>query len=163
MICGPSGIGKTEYIRSLFGPGEVLELSFGGITDIHLAGYDHQKTKCIFWDELEPSVVTRNRNVFQHPATMLDLGHSPTGAHVKRYWINSSVSIIASNTWMHDIMQLKACDKEWIDANSIVCQCTWPLFELDADSVKPLSQSSLTPMPWTSHSQFFRKFQDLLA
>ena len=129
VITGPSGVGKSEFVRSLFPLGAVLELNCAGVKDVCLAAFDAQKHQCIFWDELAVLVVANNRKIFQHPACWVDLGHSPTGSHVTYHWLNDAVSIVASNRWYDDLQSLKSySDRCWVEANSVVLVVDVPMW-----------------------------------
>ena len=129
VITGPSGVGKTEFVRSLFEFGAVLELNCAGMEHVCLTGFVAQKHQCIFWDELSAAVIVQNRKVFQHPACWVDMGHSPTGQHVVRYWLNDAVSIVATNRWGEDLQALKSySDRCWVEANAVVLQVTGPMW-----------------------------------
>ncbi len=129
VITGPSGVGKSEFVRSLFPLGAVLELNCAGVKDVCLAAFDAQKHQCIFWDELAVLVVANNRKIFQHPACWVDLGHSPTGSHVAYHWLNDAVSIVASNRWYDDLQSLKSySDRCWVEANSVVLVVDVPMW-----------------------------------
>ena len=134
VLVGPSGVGKSAYIRSLFPPGAVLELNCSGLRAVHLSGFDNKKTQAIFWDELSVDMVLMNRKLFQHPATMIDLGQSPTAAHVKSYWVNAAVSCIASNKWFEELLSLTPGDRDWISANTVTVSCDFPLYVMPEDS-----------------------------
>jgi hypothetical protein len=129
VITGPSGVGKSEYVRSLFELGAVLELNCAGVKDVCLAAFNAQMHRCIFWDELSVAVVANNRKVFQHPACWVDLGHSPTGSHVSYHWLNDAVSIVASNRWHEDLQSLKSySDRCWVEANCVVLVVDAPMW-----------------------------------
>ena len=86
VLHGPSKKGKTEFVRGLFPLGAVHELNCANMKDVCLGGFDVLRHRCILWDEASPSLVARNRKVFQHPLCEVDLGHSPTGQHVTRFF-----------------------------------------------------------------------------
>jgi hypothetical protein len=129
VLTGPSGVGKTEYARSLFAVGSLLELNCAGVVDVCLSSFDAEQHRAIFWDELSAKVVVKNRKVFQHPSCFVELGHSPTAQHVQHYWLNDCVSIIATNRWYEDLHQVKSQqDQRWLGENSIVLSVDSPMF-----------------------------------
>ena len=69
--------------------------------------------------------------IFQHGTSWVDVGHSPTAQHVRRYYLNDSVSIIASNRWHDDVANLEsASDKEWLSKNTVILNVSEPLWEV---------------------------------
>ena len=129
VLQGPSRRGKTEFVRGLFPLGAVLELNCAGLKDICLDGFECLQHRCILWDEASASLVSNNRKVFQHPLCMVDLGHSPTGQHVKRYFLANACSVITTNKWYEEVEKLAAGDREWLSANMIVLDVEQPLWE----------------------------------
>ena len=66
-------------------------------------------------------MVIRNRKIFQHGTSWVDLGHSPTAQHVRRFYLNDCVPIIASNRWHDDVAALpSASDREWLRKNTVI-------------------------------------------
>ena len=129
VLTGPSGMGKTQYVRSLFPSGSLLGLNAANMKTPCLPVLDEDIHKAIFWDECPAFLVSENRKLFQHTATLIDLGHSPTGQHIKRVWLNDAVSIIATNRWEEDVAALPAeSDAAWLRVNTIVIRVTSPLF-----------------------------------
>lgn len=129
VLQGPSRTGKTEFVRGLFALGAVLELNCANLKDICLDGFDCLRHRAILWDEASASLVSNNRKVFQHPLCTVDLGHSPTGAHVRRYFLGNCCSVITTNSWYDDLKKLSASDQKWLEANMIVFDVEQPLWE----------------------------------
>ena len=94
-----------------------------------MGGFDCLRHKAILRDEASASLVCNNRKIFQHPQCEVDLGHSPTGAHVRRYFLGSCCSIITTNKWHVDLEKLSASDQQWLEANMIVFDVQQPLWE----------------------------------
>ena len=136
VLQGPSRTGKTEFVRGLFALGSVLELNCAGVKDICLDSFDCLRHRAILWDEASASLVSNNRKIFQHPLCTVDLGHSPTGSHVRRYFLGNCCSIITSNKWYEDLKKLSAGDQAWLEANMVVFEVQQPLWrycrELDS-------------------------------
>ena len=129
VLTGPSGMGKTQFVRSLFPSGALLELNAANMGTPCLPGFDEEKHKAIFWDECPAILVSDNRKLFQHTATLIDLGHSPAGQHIKRVWLNDAVSIIATNRWEEDVAAMNSpSDEAWLRANTVVIRVTTPLY-----------------------------------
>ena len=129
VLTGPSQMGKTEYVRSLFAVGRVLELNCASLKHVCLQEFKPSQHSCILWDECSPALVAANRKLFQHPACWVDMGHSPTGQHVVKVWLNDAVSIIASNAWEDDLRKLSQGDAQWVVSNSFVFHVVRPLWQ----------------------------------
>ena len=129
VLHGPSRTGKTEFVRGLFSLGAVLELNCSNLKDICLDGFDCLRHRAILWDEANAALVSNNRKVFQHPQCEVDLGHSPTGQHVRRYFLGNCCSIITTNKWYQDVAKLPSGDQEWLSANMVVVDVDQPMWE----------------------------------
>ena len=130
VLDGPSGLGKTEFVKGLVEPAATLELncaSCGLCPD--LRRHDPQRHKVILFDEASPQMVLANRKLFQAPACWVDLGHSPTGRDVYRVFLNDSVLVVASNSWLATCWELPLeSDREWLRANAVVVTVSEPLW-----------------------------------
>ena len=94
-----------------------------------LREYDWEKHEGFLFDEATPSLVAQERKVFQCPAVELDLGHSPTGSHVYKVFINGSVLIISANRWRSELNTMDSEDRDWVVANSVHVHVTAPLWD----------------------------------
>ena len=129
VLGGPSKRGKTQFVLDLFPPKKVLELSCAGLKDVCLTGFDALLHQCIIWDEGTPHLVAKNRKVFQHPASWVDLGHSPTAQHVYHVYLNDSVSVVATNCWREEVVKLSSADQDWLAEKRLVLSVTSPLWK----------------------------------
>ena len=130
VLDGPSGVGKTEFVRSLFTSGSLLELNAGDMKTVCLPGFNQSNTRAILWDECRSVLVARNRKIFQHGCCWVDIGHSPTAQHVRRVYLNDCVSIVASNRWNEDVAAMSSVsDQEWLRKNTVVVFCVRPLWK----------------------------------
>ena len=121
VIEGPSGVGKTEFIKSLAGPTATLEISADGMTSPYLLNFDPKKHRVIFWDECHPKMVAANRKLFQTPASFITLGVSPTGRDAYQVWVNDAVMAICSNNWRAQVAELEqASDRDWLHHNQVL-------------------------------------------
>ena len=107
----------------------MLELNCATLDHVCLDSFDCLKHQAILWDEASASLVSNNRKVFKHPLCTIDLGHSPIGQHVWRYFLGNCCSIIATNKWHEDVKELSPGDQEWLGANMIVMDVNQPLWE----------------------------------
>ena len=60
---------------------------------------------------------------------MVDRGHSPMGAHVRRYFLVNCCAIITTSKWWEDLKELPAGDQKWLRADMIVLVVVQPLWE----------------------------------
>ena len=56
------------------------------------------------------------------------MGHSPTGQHVIKVWLNDACSVITSNKWEEELSKLPHGDSQWLIANSHVFTVKSPLW-----------------------------------
>ena len=106
----------------------VLELNCAGLQHVCLSGFEVLKHRAILWDECPAKLVCDNRKVFQHPQCMVDLGHSPTGQHIARYFLGNCCSIITTNSWHEEMAGLTATEQEWLMSNMVVFGVTQKLW-----------------------------------
>ena len=130
VLEGPSGLGKTEFIKSLFGPARTLELNCANCGDYpNLRGHDADLHDCVLFDEGSMSMVLNNRKVFQAPACWIDFGHSPTGRDVYRVFLGDSVLVISTNKWSEEFAALtQESSRNWISQNQVLVNVTEPMF-----------------------------------
>ena len=133
ILEGGSGLGKTEFVRAMYGADRTLELncaSCGNNPD--LRRHDPLTHACILFDEAAPSMILANRKLFQAPATWVDLGHSPTGRDVYRVFLNEAVLVVCSNGWSAQCDGLKLQeDKDWLQQNSVLVVVHGPMYIRD--------------------------------
>ena len=133
VIEGSSGLGKTEFVRAMYGAERTLELNCatcGRSPD--LRQHDPLLHRCILFDEATPSMVVANRKLFQAPATWVDLGHSPTGRDVYRVFLNDTVLVVCSNGWSAECEKLPfEDDREWLQKNCVLVIVHGPMFQAD--------------------------------
>ena len=132
---GPSGVGKTEYVRGLFGSDALLELNAANCgRSPDLRQFNPAKHKVVLFDEASVELVLENRKLFQAPACWIDLGHSPTGMNVYRVFLNDSCLVIASNRWREQLQAIKnLSDRLWIEANQVLVMITEKMFVESAE------------------------------
>ena len=134
VIEGPSGIGKTEFIKQLAGPERTLEISADGMTSPYLRNFIPSQHKVIFWDECQVDLVVAYRKLFQCPASWITLGVSPTGRDVYRVWLNDAAHVIASNRWMEGLWRLQnVADRQWIEENQMFLHVSERMYVLQED------------------------------
>ena len=136
VLDGPSQLGKTEFVRGLFPLGSVLELNCASCgTSPNLRDFDEDVHKCILFDEGTVAMVLKNRKLFQCPAVLVDLGHSPTGRDVYTVYLNDAVIVVGSNNWSQEVGELKkGGDAAWLSANAEHVAVTSPMYMKSAPS-----------------------------
>ena len=128
VLEGPGGIGKTEFVKNLFGPAQTLELNMCKSDEFSLRDFVPLKHLLILWDEAKPSLVSEQRKLFQCPACWVDLGATAGGHLVYKVWLNDVIMVINSNRWSEHLDKLPAVDKAWIEANQVLVKVTESLF-----------------------------------
>ena len=134
VIEGPSGVGKTEFIKQLAGPERTLEISADGMTSPYLRNFIPSQHKIIFWDECRVELVIAYRKLFQCPASWITLGVSPTGRDVYKVWLNDAAHVIASNRWMEGLAKVQnQADRNWIMENQVFLHVAERMYIPNAD------------------------------
>ena len=134
VIEGPSGVGKTEFIKQLAGPEKTLEISADGMTSPYLRNFIPSQHRIIFWDECKVDLVIAYRKLFQCPASWITLGVSPTGRDVYRVWLNDAAHVIASNRWTANLEKMhNHADRAWIEENQVFLHVTERMYVLQED------------------------------
>ena len=129
VVEGPSGLGKTEYIKALVGVEQVLELNADGMVKPVLRGFEAEQHTLVFWDELNVQLIVENRKLFQCPPCFLQVGFSPTGQHVYNVFLNKCVMAIGSNSWSEQVAALpKPGDRDWLRKNSVHIYVSEPMW-----------------------------------
>jgi len=132
VLEGPSGLGKTEYIKALFGPDNVLELNCGSCgTVVSLRQFRAHQHRCVLFDEASAALVLHNRKVFQAPPTWVDLGHSPTGRDIYSVFLADAVLVVNSNRWSEELEKIKktsVSDHAWLVANMCLVKVSSKLY-----------------------------------
>ena len=101
---------------------------------------DPDKHRLVLFDEASPELVLKNRKLFQAPAALIDLGHSPTGMNVYRVWLNDAVLVVNSNRWSSDCMKQSAEDRAWLVANQVLVIVTGPMWDTSPPPMEFQSQ-----------------------
>ena len=76
-------------------------------------------------------MVLNHKKLFQGPAATLRLGTSGTNMYSYSVWLNGIMLVVCSNTWSHELNQLRQVDAAWLQRNSahvIVHQPLWQAF-----------------------------------
>ena len=132
VLEGPSGLGKTEYVKALFGHDKVLELNCGSCGNVvSLRQFRAGQHQCVLFDEASARLVLHNRKVFQAPPGWVDLGHSPTGRDIYRVFLGDTVLVVNSNKWSEELAKIEQespSDHAWLVKNACLVQVTANLY-----------------------------------
>ena len=130
VLCGGSGLGKTQYAKSLVEAGRTLELNMASAPEPDLREYDHNLHDLILFDECAPKQILRQKKLFQCPAVEVGLAASATSCHAYKVWVHKKLFVVATNVWQHEIARLPCDDASWLAANSVVVEVLEPLWEM---------------------------------
>ena len=128
VLDGPSGVGKTAFVRSLCGLHATLELNCANAEHINLRDFDAMKHRVVLFDEAPVSLVLAQRKLFQAPPLWIDLGASATAQYVYKVWVNDAVLVICSNSWWAERSKLSWSDHNWITENEVYVYVQDPLW-----------------------------------
>jgi hypothetical protein len=129
VLEGPSGLGKTEYAKRLFGqPSVCFEVNMAKNDEFELKTFKPKQHKMIFWDEASPSLVCNQRKLFQCPACWVQLGGSSTGCYSYKVWVNDACMVVSSNRWSEQVQRLPHLDAMWLLANQVLVPVTESMF-----------------------------------
>ena len=129
VLVGPSGLGKTQFAKSLVQKGRSLELNMASAPEPNLKEYDHEQHDLILFDECSAEKVLLQKKLFQAPLSPVALGQSTTGCFAYSVWVHAKLLVVASNVWHHDVYQLRKADADWLAANSLVLNVSEPLWQ----------------------------------
>ena len=85
----------------------------------------------VLFDEGTPAMVLKQKKLFQVQPAWVDLGMSTTNCYSYRVMMGMQKLMICSNTWLEQLQELSAADKEWIESNQILEHVVAPLWEPD--------------------------------
>ena len=130
VLVGPSGLGKTQFAKSLVQKGRSLELNMASAPEPNLKEYDHDQHDLILFDECAAEKVLVQKKLFQAPLSPVALGQSSTGCFAYNVWVHAKLLVVASNVWHHEVHELRKADADWLAVNSVVLDVTEPLWQM---------------------------------
>ena len=129
VVEGPSGTGKTVWVKWMLGnPDVVFECNCAACPEPDLRGFNSLTHQVILFDEAAPAMVIRQKKLFQGPPVMVDLGMSNTNCHSYKVLVSGTRMVICSNDWTSRKEQLSLEDAAWLDANSIQVKVNEPMW-----------------------------------
>ena len=122
VIEGESCTGKSYFVRWIMGdPNLVLETNCASTPEPDLREYCPLKHKAVLFDEASPSMVLRQKKLFQAPPCMVELGSSTTNCHCYKVLLYRQRLVICSNKWTQTLEGMDdGADRSWLTLNSFV-------------------------------------------
>ena len=128
VLVGPSGLGKTQFAKSLVPKGRSLDLNMASAPEPNLKEFDHEKHDLVLFDECSAQKVLLQKKLFQAPLSPIALGQSATGCFAYSVWMYAKLLVVASNVWHHEVHELRKADADWLCANALVIDVREPLW-----------------------------------
>jgi hypothetical protein len=122
VINGPSGLGKTTFVRSWCEPHEILELSCEGMTEPDLREVKFNQTRVVLLDECSATLILGYKKVFMGSPALVTLGSSKTGCYSYKVWTHGVKFVVCTNRWTEDVEALPPSDQQWLQRNTILLQ-----------------------------------------
>ena len=132
VLVGPSGLGKTQFAKSLVGKGRALELNMAAAPEPDLKEFNPNLHDLILFDECPAKVILRQKKLFQAPAVKVALAASVTACYSYSVWVHQKLLVICSNVWHYELRSLPQDDRDWLLCNSVVYTVESPLWMEDA-------------------------------
>ncbi|MCP4243842.1 MAG: hypothetical protein GY772_25090 [bacterium] len=130
VLDGPSGYGKTRFSEHIAGdPRAFLCVDCAAAVEPNLRKSERGTHELILFDEGKPQMVVTRKKLFQASIDPVQLGASATNAYSYELWLHRVKMVIASNRWKEDMSLLGASDRAWLEANSVYCAVSEPLWE----------------------------------
>jgi len=129
VLNGPSRFGKTRYATKLYGADHTLVVSAQNQRHVDLKNFKRSIHKAILFDEADEEYVLNHKVIFQAGLDECTLGQSATMSYSYNVWLYGIAIIICTNVWGQ--ADLSACDKEWLEKNSLVVQVGSKMYEDD--------------------------------
>ena len=134
VLVGPSGVGKTQYAKSLVAEGRALELNMAAAPEPDLKDFNPDVHDLILFDECPAKIILRQKKLFQAPAVKVSLAASVTSCYAYTVWLHQKLFVGCSNVWHHELRLLPLEDRDWLLSNSLVHTVEKPLWMEDAPS-----------------------------
>ena len=129
VLCGGSGLGKTQFAKGLVGAGRTLELNMASAPEPDMREYDHTAHDLVLFDECGPEQVLKQKKLFQCPPVEVGLAASATSCHAYKVWVHKKLFVVATNVWQYEMSRLNCDDAAWLAANSVLYEVLEPLWD----------------------------------
>ena len=131
VLVGPSGLGKTQYAKSLVAEGRALELNMAAAPEPDLKDFNPDVHDLILFDECPAKIFfARRRSFRRRPSRCLSQPASWVATRTLCGCIRQKV--VCSNVWHHELRLLPLEDRDWLLSNSLVHTVEKPLWMEDA-------------------------------
>ena len=123
VITGPSGVGKTQFIRNVAQPRScLLEVTCVDDVEPDLRAFRPGTHKWILLDEATPVTILRNRKLYQASNAVVTLGQSATQMYSYEVYLHQVRLVVCANDWESrmDDHRINAEGRAWLQQNSIV-------------------------------------------
>jgi len=128
VLWGPSGTGKTELAKSLFGEATTLVVDVENTVSPCLREFDRERHKCVVFDEMQGvQFILGNKKLMQAHLDGARLGKSPTGGWEYDVWLWRIPLVCTTNHWPPQ--GLSSADQNWIDAQVVAVAIHDPVWE----------------------------------
>ena len=127
VLVGPSGLGKTEYVKDFSGAASTFECDCSATSTPDMKGFSRKLHRTVLFDEAGPDLVLAHKKLFQAHISGAVLGQTTTGAFSYRVWTWKCFLVVATNKWNLGALADPA-DAAWLQANSVVVEVTAPLY-----------------------------------
>jgi hypothetical protein len=128
VIDGPSQMGKTQYVRGLCDPGELLEVDMSGDAPMCLRDYSPTRHTTILFDDASPLSVIRSKKLFQAGDSPVAVQTPSTNCHAHTVYVAAKRMIIATSVWAQQLRTMDAEDVDWLEANSYYLRVESPMW-----------------------------------
>ena len=120
VLEGSSCTGKTFFAKWMDGdPKYCYECNCACSEDPDLRGFDPLQHQTILFDEGSPSMVIRQKKLFQAPPGFVSMGNSVTNCHAYTVMVSGTKMVVCSNEWTTLLNQQSEEDKAWLIHNSV--------------------------------------------
>ena len=120
VLEGSSCTGKTFFAKWMDGdPKYCYECNCACSEDPDLRGFDPLQHQTILFDEGTPSMVIRQKKLFQAPPGFVSMGNSVTNCHAYTVMVSGTKMVVCSNAWTSLLNKETDEDKAWLIHNSV--------------------------------------------
>jgi len=129
VLDGESGLGKSDYAKSLSTPGRTLDVNCASCEgEPPLRSYDPVFHEAILLDEASAELIVRNKKMMQGPPDPVELGSTQSNMFTYCVFVCRKKLIVSSNKWAEQLTELSDSDRSWLEANQIYIPVTEPLY-----------------------------------